>query len=121
MHELSITQSILEIARRHAEEAKATRVKKLQLVLGEFSSFVDDSVQFYWDLIAKGTVCEGAALEFRRVPARLLCLDCRREYTLSGELAPCPECGSSKVRVTGGDEFRLESIDIETSESEDQT
>jgi hydrogenase nickel incorporation protein HypA/HybF len=116
MHELSVTQSLLDLALRHAQEAKAIRVKRLHLVIGQLSSFVDDSVQFYWDLISRGTICEGAQLEFHRVPASLLCLDCRREYTLSEDLTPCPACGSTRVRVTGGDEFRLDSLDIETDD-----
>lgn len=117
MHELSVTQSLLDLALRHAQEANAVRVKRLNLVIGQLSSFVDDSVQFYWDLISQGTVCEGAQLEFRRVPASLVCLDCQREYTLSEELTPCPSCGSTRVRVTGGDEFRLDSLDIETDDT----
>jgi hydrogenase nickel incorporation protein HypA/HybF len=114
MHELAFTQSLLDTARSHAERAKASRVNKLHIVLGEFSTFVDDSVQFYWDIIAKGTICEGSRLEFERVPARLLCLDCEREYTFSQELTPCPICTGARVRIIGGDESRLDSIDVET-------
>jgi hydrogenase nickel incorporation protein HypA/HybF len=117
MHELAITQGLLDAARRHAAEAGAVRVTRLHLLIGEFSTFVDESVQFYWDMIAKGTVCEGAELSFRRTKASLLCLDCGREYTLAGDLVPCPDCGSSRVRIAGGDEFRLESMDIETDEA----
>lgn len=120
MHELSITQSLLDTARRHAADAGAARVTRLYLVMGEFSTFVDDSVQFYWEHIAKGTVCEGSELVFRRTKASLLCLDCEAEYTLSEELTPCPRCGSARVRISGGDEFRLESMDIETDEAEDR-
>jgi hydrogenase nickel incorporation protein HypA/HybF len=90
------------------------------LVIGGLSSFVDDSIQFYWDIISKGTLCDGARIEFRRVPARLLCSECRTEYTLEGELTPCPSCGSPRVRITAGDEFRLDSIDVETNDPESE-
>jgi hydrogenase nickel incorporation protein HypA/HybF len=113
MHELAVTESILELARKHAAQAGVGRVTRLRIVMGELSSFVDDSVKFYWDIISKGTVCEGSELVFERVPAGLLCLDCSREYTLCGELVPCPSCGSARVRVTAGDEFRLDSIDVD--------
>jgi hydrogenase nickel incorporation protein HypA/HybF len=115
VHELAVTRSLLETAERHAREAGALRVTRLRLVIGEFASIVDDSISFYWDIIAKGTLCEGSSLEFRRVPARLGCLDCSREYLLEGELVPCPDCRSERVRILGGDEFRLESIDVETA------
>ena len=114
MHEFPITQNILEIAQRHAETAGATRVTDIYLVIGQLSSVIDDSVQFYWDIISRGTICEGARLHFDRRPAALLCLACGQAYTLDKELAPCPKCGSVRVKVTSGDEFRLESIAVET-------
>jgi hydrogenase nickel incorporation protein HypA/HybF len=113
MHELSVTESVLEIACKHAEKAKAKKVTDIHLVIGRLSSIVDDSVQFYWNVISKDTICENANLHFKREPARLVCLDCQTEYTLEDDLMPCPQCGSSKVRVISGDEFNLESIEIE--------
>ncbi len=113
MHELSITESILNIAIRHAVQAEATRVTDLYLVVGQLSSIVDDSVQFYWDFVSQGTICEGAQLHFERVPAGLVCLDCAHSYTLNGELTPCPKCGSTHVTIERGEEFRLDSIAVE--------
>jgi hydrogenase nickel incorporation protein HypA/HybF len=113
VHELTVTESLLNLALHHAEHAHATRVTDLRLVVGRLSSIVDDSVQFYWDMISAGTICEGATLHFERVPARLLCLDCNQVYTLNGELTGCPHCDSQHVKVTSGDEFRLDSIDVE--------
>ncbi len=113
MHELSITESILDIATQHARNADAKRVTHVYLVIGRLSSIVDDSVQFYWDILNKETICEGARLHFERIPARLTCLDCGATYTLSAELIPCPECQSSRVKVNSGEEFRVDSIEIE--------
>ena len=116
MHELPVTQSILDIALRHAQEAKATRVTDLHLVIGKLSYVMDDSVQFYWDIIAKDTIAEGAQLHFRRVPTEFLCLDCSRRYAPDGEILACPNCQSVRVKIVAGDEFRLESIDVETAD-----
>lgn len=113
MHELAVTESVLEIACRHAEEAQARKVTDIYLVIGRLSSIVDDSVQFYWDFIAKGTVCEGAELHFKRIPAELICLDCDTKYTLDDELKPCPNCSSANIRVVAGDDFNLDSIEIQ--------
>jgi hydrogenase nickel incorporation protein HypA/HybF len=113
MHELSVTESVLEIACKHAEKAKAKKVTDIYLVIGRLSSIVDDSVQFYWNVISQDTICEDANLHFKREPARLVCLNCQTEYTLEDELTPCPNCGSARVRVLSGDEFNLESIEIE--------
>lgn len=113
MHELSITQNVLRIANEHAAQSGASRVTNLYLVIGQLSSIVDDSVQFYWDIISKGTMCEGAALHFQRIPARLRCQQCSTEYGLERELAACPSCQSVRVQVIQGEEFRLESIEVE--------
>ena len=113
MHELSVTESVLEIACKHAEQAQAKKVTDIYLVIGKLSSIVDDSVQFYWDFISKGTICEEATLHFKRIPAELVCLDCSHNYTLADELTPCPQCGSARIRVVAGDEFNLESIEVQ--------
>lgn len=113
MHELSITEQIAEIAVRHGEKNQAKQVTDLYLVIGELSTVIDDSVQFYWDLITDQTICKGAKLHFNRVPALFLCLDCNQEYQLSqGELTPCPHCGSTRMDILQGKEFHLESINI---------
>jgi hydrogenase nickel incorporation protein HypA/HybF len=113
MHELAVTESILNIALKHANQAEARRVTDLHLVIGRLSSIVDDSVQFYWEIVTAGTLCEGSALHFERIPAQMSCLNCDQNYTLDGELTPCPACGSMQVKVISGDQFYLDSIEIE--------
>ncbi len=111
MHELPVSESILEIALRHAE---GRRVTNLYLVIGQLSSIVDDSIQFYWDIIGQGTLAEGAKLHFRRIPTELLCLDCGQSFAPGEDSFACPACGSLKVKVAKGEEFFLESIEVET-------
>ena len=111
MHELAVTESILEIATRYGREAGATRVTDLYLVIGELSTIVDESVQFYWDIVSEGSTAAGATLHFRRVPAELTCQTCGHSYS-PRETLPCPSCGSEDVRVVAGEEFYLEAIDL---------
>lgn len=116
MHELSVTESILEIALKHAQKAGAKRITALHLVIGQLASIVDDSVQFYWDFVAKDSLAEGAQLNFRRIPAEFQCLDCQKCYAPDGKVLACPQCGSTHIKVIAGEEFFLESIDVEQSE-----
>lgn len=114
MHELGITQQIVKLAVEHAQQHQAEKITDLYLVIGELSSVIDESVQFYWDIVAKDTLCEGAKLHFKRLPAELHCLDCDSHYHLDqGELTACPQCGSTRIEVSQGKEFQLQSIDIE--------
>ena len=113
MHELAVTESILDIALRHSNGAK--RITNIYLVIGQLSSIVDDSVQFYWDIVAKDTAAQGARLVFRRIPAQLHCLDCDNRYAPAHDNFDCPHCNSHHVKVTAGNEFFIEAIDIEQS------
>jgi hydrogenase nickel incorporation protein HypA/HybF len=113
MHELAITEEILRIAVEHAERAGATRIVDINLVIGELSSVVDDSVQFYFDFVSPGTVAEGAKLHFRRVPARLRCRACGHEFEPGSTDWRCPSCQTMGGDVIAGREFNMESIEVE--------
>lgn len=113
MHELSITQSLLELAVQHAEAAGARRVTDLNLVIGDLASVLDECVQFYWDMISEGTLAAGSRLHFRRVPVRMSCQDCGATCDLTEIESTCPRCGGTRLQVSSGDEFYLDSIDIE--------
>lgn len=65
MHELSVTENILEIAIRHAERADARQIKDLYLVIGDLSSIIDDLVQFYWEILTKNTIAEKSILHLK--------------------------------------------------------
>ena len=110
MHELSVTQSILDIALKNAG---VRQVKQINLVIGQFSSIVDDSVQFYWDIISKDTAAEGSILHFERIPGEMTCQTCGYVFCPTGETFNCPSCSSPFVKITKGEEFQVESIDVE--------
>lgn len=112
MHELAVTESILEIADQAAKENHGSKVTDIYLVIGQLSSIVDDSVQFYWDHISLGTTCEGAKLHFERRPAILHCKSCDHQYPLGEVLQPCPNCGSFEVFIESGEELLVDHIEI---------
>ena len=113
MHELSITESLLKLALQHAEKANAKKVTDLHIVMGELASMVDDSIQFYWEIIAKDTIAEQATLHFRRVPAELQCMTCLEKYHPTDRELVCPKCNGVGAKIIAGEEFALESIDVE--------
>ena len=106
-----VTESILEITLRHAEKASAERVTYLYLVIGDLSSVIDDSVQFYWDFISEGTIAQGAKLHFRRICTEFLCQCCEMRFEMAENFI-CPACQSSQIQIVAGQEFYLEAIDI---------
>ena len=113
MHELAVTQNLLRIGLEHAQAQNASKVLRFNIVIGEFASIVDDSVQFYWDIISKNTIAEGAGLSFRRIGALFECTMCKTCFPWREEDTFCPSCGSFEMVIKNGDEFFLESIEIE--------
>jgi hydrogenase nickel incorporation protein HypA/HybF len=113
VHELSITESILNIAVKYARKENAQKVTDINLIIGDLSSIVDDSVQFYWDIISKGTICENSHLHFQRVPATILCQNCGNQYELEHDLIPCPQCSGMNIKILSGDDFKMDSIEIQ--------
>lgn len=118
MHELSVTESILKIVLQSAQENDAEEVTDISLTIGALSSIIDDSVQFYWDHISKGTIAQNAKLHFNRVLATLKCRDCDLEYNLDEELIPCPACNSINLEIISGEEFQIDHIEIRIKEVE---
>jgi hydrogenase nickel incorporation protein HypA/HybF len=114
MHEMAVTESILHITLDHAGRVNAKRVSGITIKLGQLSSLIDDSIRFYWDLIAADTIAEKAELHFERVAARAVCLDCATEFALPKDSFACPKCRSERFRIVAGDEMVVESIEVET-------
>lgn len=114
MHELPATQGMLQVALDAAAEAGGGRIREIHLVVGDLSSMVDDSVQFYFDLLSKGTVAEGARLVFRRERATLTCTGCGLKTGVQAPLPPaCPRCQDLRIRVSGGQAFRVDSLEVD--------
>lgn len=118
MHEMAVTQSILDIAIKHAQQAGASRILQINLVIGQMSGIVDDSVQFYFDFLSKETIAEGAKLVFDRRPAIYRCRECNSTYRPEGYDWVCPACGALGFDVLSGREFRIDSIEVENQLTE---
>jgi hydrogenase nickel incorporation protein HypA/HybF len=113
MHELSVTQSVLDIALAHAEKAGANRVRCINIAVGELSGIISESVQFYFDFVSKETPAEGAELVFRKVPAQFRCKACGAVYEPEGSEWDCPMCEELAPQAIGGRELSVESIEVE--------
>jgi hydrogenase nickel incorporation protein HypA/HybF len=109
MHELAITQSVVEAIVDRMGEAPVRRVR---LEVGRLSGLVPDAVRFCFELVAAGTPCAGALLEIDEPPGRARCRACDRDFHTVEVLPLCP-CGSADVAVTGGTELRIREVEVE--------
>jgi hydrogenase nickel incorporation protein HypA/HybF len=110
VHELSVAGAIVDTAVRHAGGRRVTAV---WVRAGALRQVVPSSLAFYFEHVSRDTVCEGARLELEVVAARLGCDGCGREWELDAVAFRCPGCRGSDVRVLGGEELQVESIEIE--------
>ena len=113
MHELAITQNILDIVLNQAKAAQANKVTRINLVVGELSGIVSDSVLFYFDFLKKGNEAEGATLDFKLVPVELRCRDCQTVFNPKDSAWICPNCQGTGLDVVTGRECYVESIEVE--------
>ena len=113
MHELSLSSAILETTLRHAE---GRRVKSVQMRVGTMRQVVPDSLDFYFGIVTRGTLCEGAELEQEVVAALLRCESCAAEWSPELPMFRCPSCGGGEVETLAGEEFEIDSIVVEEKE-----
>lgn len=112
MHEYAVTESIMEIIQAEADKAGGTKVTSITIVIGELSTFVDDSIDFYFKALSQGTIAEGATLSFEKIEAKAICCDCGKEFQPTSIYYSCPECHSPVFDVKQGQELYVDNLEI---------
>lgn len=113
MHELSLSSAIVNTVAKHAA---GRRVTVVNLRVGRLRQVVPDTLEFYFGFVARDTVCDGARLAQEVLAARLRCNPCGREWEIEIPAFRCPTCGGSDVEIAAGNEFEVESIEVEEAE-----
>ena len=113
MHELGVTQSMLDIVIAQAEAVQAKKIARVNLVIGEMSNIVGDCLQFYFDFLSRDTIASGAILSMQRVPSQFRCRNCGTVFSPNGSHWSCPNCQQWNVEVATGQEFYIDSIEVE--------
>src|SRR4030042_6759810 len=112
MHELDITQSMLDLVLEEAKKLGAKKVDHIPLVIGEMSGVVDESVEFYFGFFSKDTIAEGAVLSFKHMQTQARCRKCGEVFALTNSNWVCPTCNDSNMEILTGAELYIESIGV---------
>ena len=115
MHELSAVEGIRELVLHNARSAGASRVLSVRVVIADFSSYLEDALAMYWEAACAATEAAGARIDFVRVSAEAICLDCTKRFTV-GKYLRCSGCGSEWVKLVREQECYVESIEVEVAE-----
>jgi len=110
MHELSLAESAVRIACRHAAGRRITAV---ELRVGHLRQVVPDALAFAFELVAKGTEAEGAELVMVEVPAAGRCRACGSESELPGFPLRCAACGGLDIELLRGEELLVDALELE--------
>jgi hydrogenase nickel incorporation protein HypA/HybF len=110
VHELSLSSAVLATALKHAD---GRPVRVVSLRVGRLRQVVPDTLEFYFGFVARDTLCDGARLEQDVIEARLRCRPCSYEWGIEIPAFRCPRCQGSQVEVAEGNEFEVESIEVE--------
>jgi hydrogenase nickel incorporation protein HypA/HybF len=113
MHEMSLTEGVLQILQDNAKSNGFERVKTVWLEIGDLSGVEVDAMRFCFDAVMQGTLADGAKLEIINVPGEAWCTPCGKSVRVSERFDPCPECGSFQLQVTGGDQMQVKELEVE--------
>jgi len=108
MHEMAITQCVVDAMCEHAE---GRRVHSVRVQVGSLCAVVPDSMQFCFELVTEGTNAAGAQLFIEQPPGRAHCRDCGADFELTDMILLCP-CGSADVEIISGRELRIMSMEV---------
>lgn len=112
MHEVSLMQDTIILATSQARQAGAQRIHRIMMRVGALSGAVPDTLEFAFDIVAKGTMAEGATLEIERVPIRCYCPTCGQEFEPADFVCECPVCGQPSTDIRCGRELQLTSLEV---------
>jgi len=114
MHEITIAESIIQIAEAKAREQGARAVQVIKLRLGSFTTIVPDALQFAFEIAREGTLSRDAQLDIEIVPMVVHCVVCEAwTQPLQGVCLACERCGFP-LEIVSGEELQIEYIEVDS-------
>jgi hydrogenase nickel incorporation protein HypA/HybF len=107
MHELSLAAGILRIVEQAAARDRFRRVCRLHLEAGALAGVEPQALRFALDALAPGTCLEGAEIAIAQPGGTAWCDACAADVAIASRLEPCPRCGGTRLRATGGTALRV--------------
>src|SRR5664279_3784678 len=106
MHELSVAQSIIDIALIEMHKANASIVCELELEVGTLAGIEYQSLDFALECLMKNSVFESTKLVIHKPEGKALCAICKTEFPTVSFIAACPSCKGYKYTIVQGKELR---------------
>ena len=126
MHEFSTAVGIVGTVVDVAKEHNATKIKKIELVVGEFAMLNNDQLIFAFEIASEGTLAQGAEVVITEQRGQIDCQECgysgaiEKQTKEVGHLVvdltnifECPKCHSNKTKISGGRDIYVNNIEVE--------
>ena len=113
MHEMSICQSVVQVLEEQAAAHSYKRVKAVWLEIGPLAAVEPEALMFCFDAATRGTLAENAKLEIISTQAAAWCMPCEKSVNIASRFDSCPDCGSHQLQITGGEELRIKSMEVD--------
>ena len=113
MHEMALSESVLQILEQSARAQGFKRVRTVWLEVGDLAGVDREAMKFSFDAVVRGTVADDARLEFVASPGKAWCMPCGCNVEISTRGDACPGCGSYQLQVVSGDELRVKELEVE--------
>ncbi|MCX7170698.1 MAG: hydrogenase maturation nickel metallochaperone HypA [Proteobacteria bacterium] len=113
MHEMALAEGVLQLIEDAAQREHFVRVKTIWLEIGQLASVEPEALAFCFDAVTRGSIAEGARLEFVAVAGSGWCMQCEAGVPMAELYAACPRCGGYQLQVAGGTEMRVKELEVE--------
>ena len=84
-------------------------MREIRMSIGGLQSLEPATLVSSFEIVSADTPLEGATLNVRRRPLRVLCRGCRGERTATASFR-CETCGGGEVRVLPGEGMTVDEI-----------
>lgn len=108
MHELAITQGVVDAI---LEKTGERRVTVVRVKVGRLAGVVPDAIRFCFELVTAGTPLEGSILEIDEPGGVARCRSCGDDFGLADAILLC-RCGSADVEILAGRELQISSVEV---------
>ncbi|MFO7964520.1 MAG: hydrogenase maturation nickel metallochaperone HypA [Desulfobacterales bacterium] len=115
MHELPVTESILNVALTHAKKNQVQKITAIHLQVGELSDLEDEWMQRYFDYLSKDSIAAGARLVIERTPVIMQCEECPESFHVdlkSENEIVCPACKGKNCKLVSGRGYFVKSMEV---------
>ena len=111
MHEISVLKKAVDLAEQTAIDNGVSRIAYITLEVGELTGYLPVFFYKYFPVVTENKpIFEGTELKIILDAGEALCKDCEAMYNVMRNQGICPNCGSRRKDILGGQDFLLKEI-----------